>query len=186
MITHRDEKVLDFISQFHCARSQTISKLFYDNKLRVARNRLTILYNHQVVQREKLLYNKEYVYFMKKTSQLRHFLILSDFYASLKEIGEIHNFAIEPTNIDNIRPDAIIIFTIKETNKKQISFLEIEISNNSTNRHIGKYERLKNSGDYKRFFTVFPSVIFITDKKIPESSLDVKIIKTDLSNIKIL
>jgi hypothetical protein len=181
VITKRDEKVIDFISSFHCARSQTISKLFFDNKLRQTQQRLSTLYNHKVVNRERLFYNKEFVYFTKKSSQLRHFLILSDFYATLRDIADIHNFAIEPTNIEGIRPDAITLFTIKDTNKKQLAFLEIELSNKGVN--ISKYERLKMSGDYKKYFTLFPLVIFVTNKKIPKTDLSVLVINTDLTDI---
>jgi hypothetical protein len=181
MITKRDEKCIEFVKQFKCAKTSTLAELFYPS-LMVARKRLSMMNKQNVLNREKLLY-LEYVYFIKRSNQFKHHMLLADFYCQLNKVAEIHNFAVEPI-FDNIRPDALVLFTIKGTNKKQLALVEIELSNKGAN--IGKYELMKSDGSYKNWFPLFPKIIFVTDKKVPDSSLDVKIIATDFSNINIL
>jgi hypothetical protein len=183
MVTKRDEKVLEFISKFKAANSKTISTMFYPS-LRVAQNRLVSLTKYNLLSREKIIYNNEYVYYIKKTSQLRHNIILSTFYCKLYQIATIHYFIVEPT-IENIRPDALIAYTLKEDQSEliKLGFVEIEISNKGFN--MARYERLFSSGDYKKRFPIFPKLIIVTNKKIPQTDIDCVIIDLDMKDMKL-
>lgn len=181
MVTRRDETVLEFLYKFKAANTKTIATLFYPS-LRVTQKRMMALSKHNLVVREKLIYNNEYVYYLKKTSQLRHNVFLSTFYCKLKQISTIHYFYVEP-EISNIRPDALIAFTLNGGNQIQIAFLEIELSNKGIN--IAKFERLYTSGDYKKHFPKFPKLIIITNKKIPKTDLDITIVDLDMKDIKL-
>jgi hypothetical protein len=179
MVTRTDDLALNFLAEFKCARTRTLAKLFYPS-LRDAQYRLANLNKHKFVQRDALFYNKEYVYFLKKSSQLRHQMILSDFYCELKSQAIINKFKVEPT-ISNIRPDALIAYT--HDNKTVVAFLEIELSNKGLD--ILKYENLYKSEEYKIVLPIFPKIIVVTDRKIPKTDLEIQTISTDLSNFKL-
>lgn len=178
MITKRDEAALEFIEKFRVAKTSAISSLFYPS-VRVAQIRLATLCGHGVLKREHDTYGPEFIYYIKKPANLRHALLLSDFYVAFSLRVEIRNFAIEP-EVLGIRPDALTAYI--EGGKPQVAFVEIEISNKGFD--IGKYERLKQSGEYRKSFPMFPRLIVVTDKKVPQSPLDIVIIPTDLSTIK--
>jgi hypothetical protein len=118
----------------------------------------------------------EYLYYKFKPKQLKHSLLLTDFYRELYKIAKVHEFRPEVT-IGNIRPDAIIGY---ETDRKYLALLEIEISNKGFD--VYKYESLFYSGEYKTFFPVFPFIIAVTDKPI-KSDINIITVKTDLSDI---
>jgi len=105
-------------------------------------------------------------------------LLLTDFYRELHKIATIKVFEKEFT-ISNIRPDALVGYRYKNTN--YIAFVEIELSNKP---NIKKYEKLKASGEYKKYLPVFPLIIFITYRSIPRTDLTVIKIDEDLKNIK--
>ncbi len=163
MITPRDKKVMDFLNTFHIARTSTIEELFYPSS-RVARNRLNELYSHKEIKRERDGPGAEYVWYIKKPKQFLHSLALTDFYRDLSRKHSVTQFAKEPP-ILGIRPDALIKFD------NIPAFVEIELSHKPLD--VGKYERLKQGGEYKNYFTRFPPIILISDKKPPKSALEI-------------
>jgi hypothetical protein len=171
--------VITFLEKHKAAKTSALAELFYPS-LRVAQRRLETLTKHQAINREQPLYTREFVYYLKKSSQLRHHMILSEFYCKLSEVAEIHNFIVEPS-LSNIRPDALTAFTYQ--GKAHIAFVEVEISNKGFD--MAKYERFYASEDYKSYFPVFPRLIIVTDKGIPKTNLDIQIVLTDLTNFQL-
>ena len=166
MITYRDNDVIKFIQDFKAATTDTIAELFYPS-LRVAQRRLRTLAEHGELKREREHFTMQYYYYTKKPKQLRHRLIITNFYRELSKIAEIVRFDTE-VHFGDIRADGMIAYKYK--NKAYIALLEAEISNKGVD--MGKYENFQNTGKYKAFFPVFPQLIFITDRKIKKTDLE--------------
>jgi hypothetical protein len=177
MLTTRDLEVADFISEFKIARTSTIQELFYPS-LRVTQRRLEALCQERELHRYRDSISSEYLYYKTRPKQLKHSLLVTDFYRELNKITKIHKFVTE-VNCGSIRPDAIIGY---ETSKKHIATLEIELSNKGFD--VYKYEAFYSSGEYKTYFPVLPLIIAVTDKPVPSSVLKILVVKTDLSDIK--
>lgn len=177
IVTNRDKKVLAFLDEFRIATTDTIQELFYPS-LRVAQTRLKLLYDNKLIKRDRDHFTSQYYYYIKKPKQLRHDLLLTNFYREINKLADIELFKKEFT-VDNIRADGLIAY---KRNKRYIAFAEVQIAN--TPLDILKYEKLYKSNQYKKYFPTFPFIYAITDKKIPSSSLKIIQINEDMSNIK--
>lgn len=174
MLTERDQKVIDFLVEFKAARTSVIVQLFYTS-YRVAMRRLAALANDKELKRERDSDKGEYIYYVKKPKHLRHALILTDVYALLARQVDIHSFIIEPT-IEDVRPDALVDY--EDSGKKKLAFIEVELSNKGFD--MAKYEHLYNSGAWQAHFPVFPKIIAVTNKKMPETFLAVDVLPTSI------
>lgn len=180
MITNRDYMVIEFLHKFKIASTNTISELFYPS-LRVAQNRLLQMVKHKEIKRDRDNFTMEYCYYIKKPKQLKHSLLLTNFYRELHKSGcNILQFENEVT-MGDLRSDGFVIFKHKE--KTYLNFIEVQISNNKLDTE--KYRTLLISGKYKDYgLPVFPRLIAITNKNVP--SIDkYKLIKIneDMNNI---
>lgn len=155
MITTRDYKVIDFLTDFKIARTSTIQELFYPT-YRVATQRLNQLANSGVIQRERGSVSLEYCYYINKPKQFRHALILTDFYRELHKIADIKKFIPEPT-LGSIRPDAVVGYVLN--GESYVSLVEVEISNKGFDNI--KYEKF----NWESFFDWEPEIIVITNKR---------------------
>ena len=186
MITARDMDVINFLDDFKVARTSTIASLFYPS-LRVAQKRLETLADYEEVNRARDNINSEYVYYLKKPKQLRHSLILTDFYRELAKSVTIIGFRSEVT-IEHLRADGLVGFV--KNGKSHAAFIEVQLAN--TPLDIGKYEKLYHSGAYKRYFESFPLIFAVTNKQTPKTFLRVipirieQIIKQKLNLEKLL
>jgi len=179
MITERDSEVIKFIEQFKTAHTSTIAELFYPS-LQVAQRRLKILHRDKVIKRERYYVSDEYFYYIKKPKQIRHKLILTDFYREIKMIGLDIQFFQNEMNLGDIIPDGILAFKYKD--KNYIACVEVEISNKGFD--ISKYKRFFKSEEYKKYFPVFPLIIAITNQSIHDvQEFKVIKIKENLSDI---
>ncbi len=178
MITSRDKKVVEFIERFKIANTSTIHELFYPS-LRVTQNRLKVLVDHGEVKRSRSHINMEYLYYIKKPRQLKHSLLLTDFYRELNKIVNVVDFKNELA-IEHLRCDGFVAYKVNE--RGYIAFIEVEISNKGLD--IGKYKKLLDTGLYKAYFPTFPKLIAITNKSILDiKEFEIIQIKEDLSNI---
>ncbi|PAB60984.1 hypothetical protein [Anaeromicrobium sediminis] len=162
MITNRDIEVINFIEKFKCAKTSTIAKLFYPSLL-VAQKRLKKLYEYKELQRYRHNIANEYVYYIKRPKQMKHRLLLTDFYAELSQIVEIKAFENEVI-LGNIRPDGLVGYVVN--NKKYIACVEVQISNQKLN--IDKYKKFYNTEEYKKYFPTIPLIVAVTNKRIEE------------------
>lgn len=178
MITSRDIQVVEFLDRFKIAKTSTIAALFYPSLL-VAQKRLKVMYEDKQAKRARDNITSEYFYYINKPKQLRHSLLLTDFYREFNKVVEIVDFKNEVT-IDKLRADGLVAY--KKNGKGYIAFVEVQISN--TPLDLKKYQVLLKSEEYKRYFPVFPKIIAVTNKNIPGSELDIIQIREDLSNIR--
>ncbi|OLS02866.1 hypothetical protein [Tissierella creatinophila] len=178
IVTDRDKLSLKFIKKFKVATTDTIAELFYPN-LVIARRRLKLLCDNKLIKRDRDHFTAQYYYYFKKTKQLKHKILLTDFYRELNKTSEIVLFENE-FRCENIIADGLAVYKINS--QPYIVFIEIEISNKGID--IEKYENLYRSGKYKRYFPVFPSIIVITDKKIPYSNLNIIQVNEDIENLR--
>lgn len=178
IVTERDKKVLNFIEKFNVATTDTIQELFYPS-IRVAQHRLKLMYDNKLLKRERDHFTSQYMYYIRKPKQLRHDLLLTDFYREMNRLTDIELFEKEFT-IDNVRPDGLIAYRYK--GKSYIACIEVQIANIALD--VEKYEKLFKSGKYKKYFPVFPLVYAITNKKIPYTELKIIRVNEDMSNLK--
>ena len=179
MITTRDMKIVDFLNDYKIASTSTIAELFFPSRI-AAYKRLQVLSENKIVRRMRDSINNEYLYYKKLPRQLKHSLLVSDFYRELHMKCEIINFKIEPV-MGDIRPDAV--FGYKYRGKTIVGLLEVEISHKGFN--YVKYERFYSSEAYKNFLPVMPTIFIVGDNvKLPnDSKVHYKIVKTDFSNL---
>ena len=115
------------------------------------------------MQRIRPYLNHDYEYFVKRPKRYTHSLLATEFYRELLKQSKVDTFLVEK-ELGNIRPDAL--FGYELNGKKYIGLLEVEISNNGFN--YDKYEKLYNTGEYKKVFPVMPTVYMIyRNGKIP-------------------
>jgi hypothetical protein len=179
MLTTRDLQIVDFLSEYKVANTSTITELFFPSRV-ACYKRLQILNMQRVIKRVRDSVTSEYIYYKKLPKQVKHSLLVSDFYRELHMKTEIINFKIEPI-MGDIRPDAV--FGYKHHGKTFAGLLEIEISHKGFN--YAKYERFYNSDTYKNFLPVMPTVFVVGyNVKFPtDSKIKYKVIKTDFCNI---
>lgn len=156
MITERDYKVVEFLTTYKIATTDTIAELFYPS-IRVAQNRLKTLTEQRLIRRERLAVNNQYTYFIKRPKQFRHALAITDFYRELHSIAIVSFFIIE-CDYHNIRPDAVFGYHFNGEDK--LGILEVELSNKTFD--FNKYSD-KNLFDE---VGTMPVIIINTDKKI--------------------
>lgn len=176
MLTKRDAKVIDFLEEFKVASSDTLQELFFPSQ-RVAQRRLAEIVEAGYCNRSRDGFGSSYIYFLKKPKQLRHSLILTDFYREANKIVEIKKFRKEPT-LGDIKPDAC--FGYESNGIKRLACVEVELSNKGFDAE--KY----NAFDWKPYFPVEPELIIVTDKKLPPVKLKTSVIDTELTNINLI
>ena len=162
----RDKELIQFLKDFKCATTSTLTKMFFKGSSRVAQRRLKALGEHGYIKsyQENVITDKVH-YVRKKPTQLKHSLILSDF------IGELRSHGIDiikykcPLKISNVIADCFI--AIRYNDKNHIFFIEVE---NTKSFDCKKYEDLYYSRKYKESFPVMPNIIVISDRKITKSN----------------
>lgn len=183
MLTTRDLKIIEFLEDFKIARTSTIAELFCKDDaeksaLRVAQRRLSEIYDYQEIKRVRDNITSEYLYYIHKPKQLKHRLMLTDFYREFSKLVKILDFKNEVA-IENLRSDGLVVY--KYQNKTYVAFVEVQIANKPLD--IKKYLMLLRAGKYEKYFPVFPKLIAITNKKIEKNELDIIQIRENFSNL---
>lgn len=172
MLTGRDYDVIEFVTDFRAAKTSVIEQLFFPSR-RVANRRLEQIIEDGALKRERDSESGEYVYFVKRSKQLRHAMILTDVYAIYKRNTEVKMFSIEPA-LGTIRPDAVMTYT--DRGIEHTACIEVELSHKGLD--LEKYIRWRDSGEYRIYIDPFPLLIIVTDAKVPPSTLDIMVIPT--------
>lgn len=178
-ISNNDKKTLEFIQKFNVATTNTIYDLFYPS-LRMAQYRLKALYDNKILKRDRDHFTSQYCYYYKKPKQLRHDLLLTEFYRVMNKLAQIEFFEKE-FPLDDVRPDGLMAYRHK--NKSYIAFVEVQIANTALD--VKKYEKLYQSERYKKYFPTFPLVYAITNQTIPRTGLKIIQVREDMSNLKL-
>jgi len=125
MITNRDLDVIDFLDRYRIASTTTLEHFFFPSK-RVAQRRLKILADANYLKRSKEAFYSDYYYYLKKPKQLKHSLLITDFYREFSKYVDMQHFEREK-KIGSIIPDGLIGYI--ENSIKKVAILEVEISN---------------------------------------------------------
>lgn len=169
MITSRDLEVVDFLNEYKVASTSTIQELFFPSLL-TCQKRLKILSDEKRIKRIRDNINNQYIYFTKNHKQLRHSLLVTDFYRELhKRTSEVLAFKIEPV-LGDIRPDAVMGYKIN--GKGYLGLLEIEISNKGFK--ADKYNDFFDGG-FKKYFPSCPYIFVVTKQEIPARFIKISI-----------
>jgi len=179
MITDRDYEVIEFLKSYKVASTDTIAELFYNGKLRTAQYRLKCLAEKKQIKRSREAVTNQYIYYTKKPAQLRHSLLITDFYRELNRYtSSVVFFAREP-DVCGKRPDAV--FGYKINGCECLGLLEVEISNKGFDRD--KYCNKK----FLDFFPIAPKLFIVTNQtKIKKDGLfcSCSVCDTTLSDVK--
>lgn len=177
IVRDKEKQVLEFIEKFKVATTDTLAELFYPS-LRYAQQRLKKMHDSKLIKRDRDHFTSQYYYFTQRPKQLRHSLLLTNFYRELNRIANIEFFDNEFV-IEHVRADALVAYSLQ--GKGYVAFIEVQIANMPLD--IGKYEKLYRAELYKKYFPVFPLIIAITDKNISKSDLKVIKVNEDIENL---
>ena len=181
---NRSIAIIDFIAEFKVASFSTLRSIFFHNvSTSYAYRMMAKLVEYGEIERGRTHLVNEHVYWLRgrKPRQLRHSLLVSEFYRRLHEQVRIAKFEIEYTVFNKLRPDAFLAYT-RADGKSYIAFVEVEISGNKFN--LQKYEDLFNSGEWRNHYPVFPLLIVISNKTIKSyNKLKVIQVREDFSDI---
>lgn len=162
ILTERDNQIIDFLNNYKCATTSTISKLFFNDSLRPCNRRLKHLREHGFIKSSQEYVSTEKIHYInKKPTQLKHSCICSQFACMMKLNENIIKEKIE-FKIGNVRSDLLMI-----TDKPEIYLIEIC---NTNPFDLNKYVKLKRSLVWRELFPVFPDIIVISDKPVKKSN----------------
>lgn len=176
MIMYRDLQAVEFLEEYKVASTSTLCEVFYPS-LRVCQRRLKALHDGGYINHCQVDIRSEQIHYTKKPKFIKHPLLVTEFYRELHKAADIAHFKIE-VSLGDIRPDAIFGYTI--IGKNYIGLLEVELSHKGLD--LDKYEKFYNSGDYKKYFPVMPSIFVVTDRQIKPTTLPLKQIYTNMAN----
>lgn len=182
MLTTRDLRIINFLEDYKVARTSTIAEMFFPS-LNACYNRLQVIHNQKALRRTRDEITSEFVYYKRSLpKQIRHSLMVTDFYRELHKKCEVLSFKVEPV-MGDIRPDAI--FSYRYHTKIYVGLLEVEISHKGFNSN--KYEKFYSSNNYKSFLPVMPTVFVVGDNvKLPQDGkVKYIVINTDFENFKL-
>lgn len=171
ILTERDNQIIEFLNNYKCATTSTISDLFFNGSRRPTTRRLKHLKEHGFIKSSQEFVSVEQIHYInKKPSQLKHSCICSQFVSKMKLENNVIKEKIE-YKIGNVRADILLI-----TEEPKIYLIEVC---NTKPFDLNKYIKLKRSMVWKDIFPVFPTIIVISDKKVNKSN-EIDIIEYDL------
>jgi len=177
-----DQKILDFLEKYGVATTSTIKEYIGYKSMRSAQMRLKKLSEkYKVIKKRRDIQTNEYMFFIEEPKQLRHKLILTNFYREMLKRYEILAFDRE-VSVGRIRADGIVVYM--DNGKMKNALIEVQICH--TKLDIEKYQELLYSGKYKDVFgnNPFPNLIAITNQRLPEvKEFKINQIKVDLNNL---
>lgn len=162
ILTERDNQIIEFLNQYKCASTSTISDLFFNGSRRPTTRRLKHLKEHGFIKSSQEFVSVEQIHYInKKPTQLKHSCICSQFVSKMKLENNIIKDKIE-FKIGNVRADILLI-----TDKPEIYLIEVC---NTKPFDLNKYIKLKRSMVWKDVFPLFPNIIVISDKPVKKST----------------
>lgn len=170
ILQERDNKIIDFLIMCP-ADSDSICKLFFTGK-RTCNERLRKLVDYGYIKRWRSNVNSNYIYYIKrKPMQIEHCNYIAKSYIWILEQGYIIEKFKREVSIDTIRADALI--KIKSGSKEGFLILEVELSNNNTDKKLMKYEDIYLSRRYKKYFDTMPKLLYVTDHNVKSDILNI-------------
>lgn len=175
-LNDRDKKILAFIES--CPTNSFIVRDMFFPSLQTAQRRLNKLHEAGLVKRTRSYFGDNFIYYLdKKPRQVEHTLYLSKLlaYWSILEC-EIMTFRRE-IMLGKLRPDGIAVIRTPR-NEVKTYLIEVECSHNSMSKKVSAYEEFYLD-EVQNFLGCKPIILFITNKKIPDTHLEWESLRLD-------
>lgn len=186
MLQDRDYEIVRFLDKFKVATTNTLYELFFkDVTLIYCRRRLKQLVEYKEIKRKRKHISDQYMYYLKFPKQLKHSLLLTEFYGEMHKRFDVVGFKVEES-IGDLRSDGVIGYKYKGIDNKVImAFIEVQTRNERVD--IDKYRKLYYSQVWKKMFDSFPKIVAITSRKVDMCNeiedIEVVKIREDLSDV---
>lgn len=169
-MTDRDFKIIDFIKEFKCVSTTTIARLYFPS-LATAERRLKKLVDHKKILRTRDNIISEYIYYIKKPTNVKHCYIIAEVYSKLATNKDIQLIKYKREyeikyRAKTLRTDLMAV--IKSNNKLIPILIEIDL----TKSYKDKYTEYINSKYYQQKFPMIPKIISISNRT-PKSSINI-------------
>jgi hypothetical protein len=170
-LTDRDYKVIAFIKEYKIAKTSTIKRLFFSTKANACEKRLAKLVEHKKLYRYRENILSEYCYYIKRPSNIKHSLLISDIYSRLiteyKVIKCKREYEIKYRN-KSIRAD---LMAVVQLNNKLVPILfEIDL----TKAYDNKYTEYISKYYYKQLFPIEPTIVVISNRTPKNAEISIK------------
>ena len=169
-LTDRDYKVISCIKEYKIAKTSTIERLFFNSKA-TCEKRLTKLVEIKKLYRYRENILSEYCYYVKRPTNIKHSLLISDIYSRLtteyKVVKCKREYEIKYRN-KSIRADLMAV--IQLNNKLVPLLFEIDLSKSYDNKYteyISKYY-------YKQLFPIEPTIVVISNRTPKNAEISIK------------
>ena len=167
-MTDRDFKIIDFIKEFKCVSTTTIARLYFPS-LATAERRLKKLVDNKKLLRARDNIISEYVYYIKKPTNLKHCILIAEVYSKLATNKDIQLIKYKREyeikfRAKTLRTDLMAVIRTKD-NKLVPILIEIDL----TKSYKDKYTEYITSKHYQQKFPMIPKIICISNRT-PKSS----------------
>ena len=169
-MTDRDYKIIEFIKDFKIVSSSTIARLYFPS-LATAERRLKKLVDHKKLFRTRDDVISEYIYYIKKPTNLKHCILIADVYSKLATNKNIQLIKYKREYEIKFRAKTFrtdLMAVIKSNNKLIPILIEIDL----TKSYKDKYTEYINSKHYQQKFPMIPKIIVISNRT-PKSSINI-------------
>lgn len=170
-MTDRDYKIIEFIKEFKIVSSSTIARLYFPS-LATAERRLKKLVDHKKLLRTRDNIISEYVYYIKKPTNLKHCILIAEVYSKLATNKDIQVIKYKREYEIKFRAKTLrtdLMAVIKSNNKLIPILIEIDL----TKSYKDKYTEYINSKYYQQKFPMIP-VIVVVSNRTPKANIPVK------------
>ena len=176
-MTDRDFKIIDFIKEFKCVSTTTIARLYFPS-LATAERRLKKLVDNKKLLRARDNIISEYVYYIKKPTNLKHCILIAEVYSKLATNKDIQLIKYKREyeikfRAKTLRTDLMAVIRTKD-NKLVPILIEIDL----TKSYKDKYTEYITSKHYQQKFPMIPKIICISNRT-PKSSINIIWYKLD-------
>ena len=169
-MTDRDYKIIEFIKEFKIVSTTTIARLYFPS-LATAERRLKKLVDHKKLLRTRDNIISEYVYYIKKPTNLKHCILIAEVYSKLATNKDIQLIKYKREYEIKFRAKTLrtdLMAVIKSNNKLIPILIEIDL----TKSYKDKYTEYINSKYYQQKFPMIPKIISISNRT-PKSSINI-------------
>ena len=176
-LTDRDKRIINFVSNVGICNTNTIYALFYEGvSLRNCQLRLSKLVEGKQLKRWRNEINSQYYYYIGiKPKQYLHKSLFGSTLAYLKSNGYQVTEYQTPCKLANIISDGVILANGK------YYLIEVELSKYLD---VDKYNKFYFSRGYKELCNYMPSIIVVSDKKIPNGlNRNIKVIHYTINQV---
>lgn len=170
-MTDRDYKIIEFIKEFKIVSSSTIARLYFPS-LATAERRLKKLVDHKKLFRTRDDVISEYIYYIKKPTNLKHCILIADVYSKLATNKNIQLIKYKREYEIKFRAKTFrtdLMAVIKSNNKLIPILIEIDL----TKSYKDKYTEYINSKHYQQKFPMIPVIVVISNRT-PKTRIPVK------------